>query len=62
MEYINIKNEKVSKKFNEWWTASFEGNRIMGNKVPNLINQIGSRTTEFTLAEKPTMDDRGISS
>ena len=26
MEYINIKNEKVSKKFNEWWTASFEGN------------------------------------
>ncbi len=26
MEYINIKNEKVSKKFNEWWAASFKGN------------------------------------
>ena len=39
-----------------------EGERIMGNEVPNLINQIGSRTTEFTLVEKPTVDDRGISS
>lgn len=26
MEYINIKNEEVSKKFNEWWAASFKGN------------------------------------
>ena len=26
MEYINIKNEEVSRKFNEWWTASFKGN------------------------------------
>lgn len=26
MEYIDIKNKEVSKKFNEWWTASFKGN------------------------------------
>ena len=35
-----------------------EGLRIMGNRVPNLINQIGSSTTEFTLVDYPTMDDR----
>ena len=26
MEYIDIKNEEVAKKFNEWWGASFNGN------------------------------------
>lgn len=35
-----------------------EGLRIMGNIVPNLINQIGCSTTEFTLVDYPTVDDR----
>lgn len=30
----------------------------MGDIVPNLINQIGCSTSEFTLVDYPTMDDR----
>ena len=30
----------------------------MGNSVPNLINQIGSSTTEFTLVDYPTAERR----
>ncbi len=30
----------------------------MGNRVPNLINQIGSSTTEFTLVDYPTAERR----
>lgn len=39
-----------------------EGERIMENDVSNLIKQIGARSTEFTLVEKPTVDERGIAS
>ena len=34
-----------------------EGERIMGNEVTNLINQIGVRSTEYTLVENPTVND-----
>ena len=34
-----------------------EGLRIMGDIVPNLINQIGCSTPEYKLVENPTMDD-----
>ena len=33
MEYINIKNEQVLQKFNEWWSASFEGNIPVHHQV-----------------------------
>lgn len=47
----------VERDYNAALNILDEGLRIMGNIVPNYINQIGSSTTEFTLVENPTMDD-----
>ena len=48
----------IERDYNAALNILDEGLRIIGNIVPNLINQIGSSTTEFTLVDYPTMDDR----
>ena len=50
--------EVIERDYNAALNILDEGLRIMGNIVPNLINQIGCSTTEFTLVDYPTMDDR----
>ena len=48
----------IERDYNAALNILDEGLRIIGNIVPNLINQIGSSTTEFTLVDYPLMDDR----
>ena len=51
-------SEVIERDYNAALNILDEGLRIMGSIVPNLINQIGSSTTEFTLVDYPTMDDK----
>jgi hypothetical protein len=48
--------EVIERDYNAALNILDEGLRIMGNRVPNLINQIGSSTTEFTLVDYPTTE------
>ena len=49
--------EVIERDYNAALNILDEGLRIMGNIIPNLINQIGSSTTELTLVDYPTVDD-----
>ena len=48
--------EVIERDYNAALNILDEGLRIMGNRVPNLINQIGCSTTEFTLVDYPTTE------
>ena len=47
----------IERDYNAALNILDEGLRIIGNIVPNLINQIGSSTTELTLVDYTTVDD-----
>ena len=49
--------EVIERDYNAAQNILDEGLKIMGNIVPNLINQIGCSTPEFTLVDYPTVDD-----
>ena len=47
----------IERDYNAALNILDEGLRIMWSVAPNLINQIGSSTTEFTLVDYPTVDE-----